>query len=252
MRSLLTLSLLAPLQLQPRFLVKKMQKKRPYSLLLLAILLGSTLPAHAISPYSATYTFNLDNKAFGTAVRTLSKQGNQWLYDFNARIPVMATASEKSTFSLVNNQVVSQHYQRQYKILVHNQTTTMDFNPASKTIKVQRDKKASQLAWQPGVLDDLNIEVQLREDLKKGGLKPSYLIAEAKDITARQFVNEGSVKVNTPSGNYDTVKVRINHHKKDKSTIFWLAPSLDYLPVKVSHSDDGSTYTLDLTRYKPS
>ena len=247
MRPLLKLA-----QLHPRFRVKEMLKDSTYRLALMAIILGGTLPAHAISPYSATYTFNLDNKASGTAVRTLSKQGNHWLYDFNARIPVMATASEKSTFSLVNNQVVSQHYQRQYKILVHNQTTTMDFNPASKTIQVQRDKKASQLAWQPGVLDDLNVEVQLREDLKKGGLKSSYLIADAKDITARQFVNEGSVKVTTPSGSYDAVKVRINHHKKDKSTIFWLAPSLDYLPVKVSHSDDGSTYTLDLTRYKPS
>lgn len=206
--------------------------------------------AYAVAPFTATYSFNLDNKASGTAVRKLSRQGKQWVYNFDARVPVLASASEKSVFSLTNNQVISQHYQRQYKILVHNQLISLDFNHPSKSIQVKRDQKSSQLPWRAGVLDDLNVEIQLREDLKNGGLKSSYLIADQKDITPRQFVNEGPVKITTPSGSYDTLKIRINHQKKDKSTVFWLAPALDYLPVKVSHNDEGSIYTLNLTHYK--
>lgn len=232
---------------------KQMLTKISCKTILATALASITLStAYAVVPFTATYSFNLDNKASGTAVRKLSREGNQWVYNFDARVPVIATASEKSVFSLSNHQVVSQHYQRQYKILVHNQQTSLDFNNASKSIQVKRDQKSSQLPWQAGVLDDLNVEIQLREDLKKGGLKSTYLIADQKDITPRQFVNEGVVKVNTPSGSYDAVKVRINHQKKDKSTVFWLAPSLDYLPVKVTHNDDGSVYTLNLTNYKPS
>ena len=232
---------------------KQMLTKISCKTILATALASITLStAYAVVPFTATYSFNLDNKASGTAVRKLSREGNQWVYNFDARVPVIATASEKSVFSLSNHQVVSQHYQRQYKILVHNQQTSLDFNNASKSIQVKRDQKNSQLPWQAGVLDDLNVEIQLREDLKKGGLKSTYLIADQKDITPRQFVNEGAVKVNTPSGSYDAVKVRINHQKKDKSTVFWLAPSLDYLPVKVTHNDDGSVYTLNLTNYKPS
>lgn len=232
---------------------KQMLTKLSCKTILATALASITLStAYAVVPFTATYSFNLDNKASGTAVRKLARQGNQWVYNFDARVPVIATASEKSVFSLNNHQVVSQHYQRQYKILVHNQQTSLDFNNASKSIQVKRDQKNSQLPWQAGVLDDLNVEIQLREDLKKGGLKSTYLIADQKDITPRQFINEGSVKVNTPSGSYDAVKVRINHQKKDKSTVFWLAPSLDYLPVKVTHNDDGSVYTLNLTNYKPS
>ena len=232
---------------------KQMLTKISCKTILATALASITLSsAYAVVPFTATYSFNLDNKASGTAVRKLSRQGNQWVYNFDARVPVIATASEKSVFSLSNHQVVSQHYQRQYKILVHNQQTSLDFNNASKSIQVKRDQKSSQLPWQAGVLDDLNVEIQLREDLKKGGLKSTYLIADQKDITPRQFINEGSVKVNTSSGSYDAVKVRINHQKKDKSTVFWLAPSLDYLPVKVTHNDDGSVYTLNLTNYKPS
>ncbi len=215
------------------------------------ISVGCISSAFALSPYSATYSFNLDNKAGGTAVRSLSRQGNQWVYDFSAKIPVIATASEKSIFNLNNNQVESKSYQRQYKILVHRQNTQLKFNQASKSIQVSRDQKNSQIPWQAGVLDDLNVEIQIREDLKHGGLKSTYLIADQKDITPRQFVNEGSVKVATPLGTFDAFKVRINHDKKNKSTVFWLAPSLDYLPVKVTHNDAGSVYTLNLTKYQP-
>lgn len=214
-------------------------------------LISTTLStAYALSPFSASYTFNLDDKATGTATRKLIQQGDRWVYDFNAKIPVLASASEKSVFAFSNNQINSQSYQRQYKILVHQQSTNLQFNPAQKVINVQRDKKSSQLPWQNGVLDDLNVELQIREDLKKNGLKPSYAIADHRDVTARQFIKEGNVKITTPNGTYDTVKVRINHSNKDKVTTFWLAPALDYLPVKMSHSDDGSVYTLTLTNYK--
>ncbi|XID74469.1 DUF3108 domain-containing protein [Alkanindiges sp. WGS2144] len=226
-------------------------KKTSYLSVLGIILTGNLVnAAYAITPYSASYAFNLDNKASGTAVRTLSRQGNQWVYDFSAKIPVIATASEKSVFSLNNHKVVSQSYQRQYKILVHNQVSSIKFDNANKAIQLTKDKKTSQLPWQADVLDDLNVEIQLREDLKSGGLRSSYLIADQKDITPRQFINEGTVKVTTPSGIYDALKVRINYPKKNKSTVFWLAPSLDYLPVKVTHSGDGSVYTLNLTKYQ--
>lgn len=229
-------------------LIKKTAPKTIFTALTLTALSSG---AFAISPYSASYSFNLDNKASGTAVRSLVKQGNNWAYDFEAKIPVIATASEKSVFSFNNNQVESKSYQREYKILVHRQTTNLQFNAAAKNIKVTKDQKNSQLPWQAGVLDDLNVEIQIREDLKHGGLKPTYLIADNKDVTARQFVNEGMVKVSTPLGNYDAYKVRINYGKKNKSTVFWLAPSLDYLLVKMTHNDGKSTYSLNLTKYQP-
>ena len=238
-------------------LIKKMTSNTIFTaslstaLLSTIFLLAITTNAFAISPYAATYSFNLDNKASGVATRVLSKQANNWAYNFEAKIPVIATANEKSVFSINNNQVVSKSYQRQYKILVHRQTTNLQFNPTTKNIDIKKDQKTSQLPWQMGVLDDLNVEIQIREDLKNGGLKSSYLIADHKDITARQFVNEGLVKVSTPMGNYDAYKVRINYAKKNKSTVFWLAPSLDYLLVKMTHNDGSSVYTLNLTKYQP-
>jgi hypothetical protein len=42
----------------------------------------------------------------------------------------------------------------------------------------------------------------------------------------------------------------MKHDKPGRETIFWLAPKLDYLPVKVSHVDKKTSYGLLLTGYK--
>ena len=234
---------------------KQMIKHKKYALAS-SLFAGSLLlssASFALTPFTASYDFNLDNKASGTATRVLAKKTEQqWSYQFTAKVPVIASASESSVFSLDNQQnITSQGYSRQYKILGISQNSSISFNPATKLINTSKDKTKRQFAWKPGVLDDLNAELQVREDLKKGKLQASYPIADQKDVTDRQFVNEGNMKVTVPAGTYDTVKVRLKHSKNDKNTIFWLAPSLDYLPVQMSHEDNGSIYTLKLKNYSP-
>ena len=105
-------------------------------------------------------------------------------------------------------------------------------------------------AWKSGVLDELNAELQIREDLKNGGLKSNYWIADAKEIEARKFIKQGNEQIKAGTTTYDTVKVVMKHDKPGRETIFWLAPKLDYLPVKVSHVDKKTSYGLLLTQYK--
>ncbi len=216
---------------------------------LFAASLGASL-SYALSPFSATYSFSYGNKSLGDATRKLTQQGNQWQYKFSSKIPLIGSAVETSKFTFANGQIQSQSYQRQTKILVHSDTVSINFKPAQKQIITKRKDQQRTLVWQNKVLDDLNAELQVREDLKSGGLKGNYTIASYKKVSTRQFVKEGSEKVKAADGKlYDTVKVRLKHDSADKSTIFWLAPSLDYLPVKVTHQDDDNTYGLLLKSY---
>ncbi|MCP5634962.1 DUF3108 domain-containing protein, partial [Klebsiella pneumoniae] len=75
-------------------------------------------------------------------------------------------------------------------------------------------------AWQAGVLDELNAELQIREDLKNGSLKSSYPLADAKEVENRRFVKQGNEKIKTSYGTFDTVKVVLQHKKPERSTIF--------------------------------
>lgn len=201
--------------------------------------------AYALSPFSATYQFTYGNKVMGDATRSLTQNGNDWRYMFSAKIPVIGSATETSQFSYNNNQITSKSYKRQTKILVHNDTVSLDFRPQQKQIMTQRKGEQRTLTWQNGVLDDLNAELQVREDIKRNALKSDYLIADYKAVDRRQFVKEGTEKIKAANGKtYDTVKIRLKHNRADKNTIFWLAPSLDYMPVKVTHQDGDTSYGL--------
>ena len=213
---------------------------------------GFSSQTFAMSPFQASYQFSYNGKNMGSATRTLSKSGNNWSYVFAAKAGAIASATETSRFSLSGNNIISNSFSRSSKILVHNNTMSINFNPNTKTILTKKDDKARSFAWKAGVLDELNAELQLREDLKTSGLKPSYAIADAKEIEARRFVKQGSEKVKTSYGTFDTIKVVMKHDKPNRDTIFWLAPKLDYAPVKVSHQDGKTSYGLLLTGYKGS
>lgn len=207
--------------------------------------------AFAMNPFQASYQFEYNGKNMGSATRTLSKTStNGWKYVFAAKAGVIASATETSTFSLNGHQIVSNSFSRTSKILVHSNTMSIKFNPSAKTINTVKDKEKRSFAWKSGALDELNAELQIREDLKSAGLKSSYQLADAKEIESRKFVKSGSEKITTKYGAFDTIKVIIKHNKPGRETIFWLAPKLDYLPVKVTHQDKSNSYGLLLTGYK--
>ena len=216
-----------------------------------ALLLTSfSSQSFAMSPFQASYQFNYNGKNMGSATRTLKQAGNNWTYVFAAKAGAIASATETSRFSLSGDQIHSNSFSRSSKILVHNNTMNINFNSGTKTINTKKDDKARSFAWKSGVLDELNAELQIREDLKGRGLKSTYYIADAKEVEGRKFVKQGTEKVSTTYGTFDTVKVVMKHDKPGRQTIFWLAPKLDYLPVKVSHQDNKTSYGLLLTGYK--
>ena len=211
---------------------------------------GFASQAFAMSPFQASYQFNYNGKNMGSATRTLSKAGSGWTYVFAAKAGGIASATESSNFGFSGGSITSQSFKRTSKILIHNNTMSISFNPGAKIINTRKDDKARSFAWKSGVLDELNAELQVREDLKAGALKSGYWIADAKEIEARKFVKQGAEQVKTAYGTFDTIKVVMKHDKPGRETVFWLAPKLDYLPVKMAHQDQKSSYGLLLTGYK--
>ena len=56
------------------------------------------------------------------------------------------------------------------------------------------------------------------------------------------------VKLLYLQGTYDTVRIDRIHDDQNRATSFWLAPSLNYLPVKVSQTADGKVIFMELTK----
>lgn len=231
---------------------------RPPLLLMILLLTAqslttsSLLHAFELAPFTASYRFNIDNKLSGTAIRTLEKKaGDSWRYTFAANAP-LATATETSDFRFNGSTVTPLSYEQNRKIFFIKKRNRVDFDWKKRTGTGTRGSDSSVIyALQAGTLDTLNLEIQIRRDLKDlGKLAGPYFLASPKEIVPLPFVIEGEEILNTPLGKLKTLKVSRIHNDPKRHTRFWLAKDFDYLPAKVTQNDDGAIYTIELTAYK--
>ncbi|WP_313206236.1 DUF3108 domain-containing protein [Psychrobacter faecalis] len=204
--------------------------------------------AKSVEPSSANYNFTIEDKYKGTATRTLNKSGNTWKYNVNARVAGVATAAQNSTFTINGNNVVPTQASTTYKLLGVGRTHKLDFNPSSKKVVSNYRGKSTTLNMAQQAFDDLSLEVQIRQDLLNGKFSGNYYMAKKDKIEKTPFKKSGNTKITVPAGTFDTVRVDRVHDDNSRSTSFWLAPSLDYLPVKVSQINDGKKMDLELTK----
>lgn len=221
------------------------------SLLATALLIASPLlQALELSPYTASYQFNLDNKLTGTATRILEKTDrNTWRYTFTATTP-MATATETSDFRFDGRTVSPLRYQRRHKVLIISKHVSANFDWKTRLATTQRDDKKGQYALRAGAVDPLTLEVQMRRDLVDlGKLPPSYFLADTKRLREQKFVIEGDETIDTPFGKINTVRIKRLHDDPERQTILWLARDMNYIPAKVVQDDEGAMYVLELSAF---
>lgn len=233
---------------RPAFRRPRHHKVAAFSLASLLSL--SSLAAHALEPYKAEYRFSVDNAVSGLATRELRRQGDLWRYDFSSAIPVIGRASETSQFRIDNNgNVQSSQYNQAFRLLTNTRTIQLRFDSAGQRIYAQKNKENTVYPYQTGAVDQLNLEVQVREDLiRRRKLASAYFLAGTNGIESIQMVSEGTSRVQTPAGTFDALVVRRIHSNPKRQTRFWLAPALNYLPVRVQQNDNGTLYTINLNR----
>ncbi len=204
--------------------------------------------AKTVQPSSANYSFTVEDKYKGTATRTLSKSGNTWKYDVNARVAGVASAAQSSTFTIIGNNVTPTQASTTYKLLGMGRTHKLNFHPRSNKVTSNYKGKTTTMDMAQQAFDDLSLEVQIRQDLLNGKFSGNYYMAKKDKIEKTPFKKSGNTKVTVPAGTFDTVRVDRIHDDNSRSTSFWLAPSLNYLPVKVSQINDGKKMDLELTK----
>ncbi len=213
--------------------------------------LSMTVPtlasAKTVQPSSADYSFTIEDKYKGTANRTLSKSGNAWKYNVKARVAGVASASQTSVFTISGNNVIPTQASTTYKVFGIGRTHTLNFNPSKKQVVSTYKGDTFNLNMAQQAFDDLSLEVQIRQDLLNGKFSGNYYMAKKDKIEKTPFKKTGNTKITVPAGTFDTVRVDRMHDDNSRSTSFWLAPSLDYLPVKVSQMNDGKKMDLELT-----
>ncbi len=212
------------------------------------MLMGATATiAHAadVTPFSATYALSADGKS-GTATRTLTKSGNSYQYKVSARAAGVATANQSASFSLSGGRIVPSSASTSYKIAGVGSTHSIKFS-GKKVVSTYKGNSTT-LTSATQAYDDLSLETQIRQELINGKFSGKYALVKKTEIETTTFRKAGNAKITVPAGTYDTIRIDRVHGDSGRATSFWLAPSLNYLPVKVSQTSDGKTISMSLTK----
>ena len=66
---------------------------------------------------------------------------------------------------------------------------------------------------------------------------------ERGELKKYVFSRQGQEKLTTPAGDFTTVKVKVVRAGNKRSTMFWLAKELDYMPAKIVHREKKDVIT---------
>lgn len=210
---------------------------RPATRLALAIVMSAsavTASAADLQPYEARYTLDwASGVSFsGDAIRTLSRSGDQWLLETNASA-MFASLSESSRFTL-SPELQPQRYTFLRKIFGKKRSAQLDFDWPNSQVTNNVNDKPWRMEIQPGVLDKLSVQLQLRLDLQKGKNELNYLVADGGTLKNYRFNIQGNEQITTPAGTFNAVKVvRDRGENSSRKTWIWFAPELDYMIVKI-------------------
>ena len=223
-------------------------KKLVVSTSLVSAMAITSMANAAVAPFNATYNFNIEGKYNGTASRVLTQTGNQYFYNVNASVGKLASAKQTANFVNANGAILPVSALTQYKILGAGRTTTLNFNNAKKQLVTNYKGQSKVIALPQPAYDDLSLEIQIREDLKAGKFRGNYYMADRNTVEAVPFKKSAMTRITVPAGTFDVVRIDRVHDDKDRQTSFWLAPKLDYLPVKVVQNNDGRKMEMNLAR----
>lgn len=101
-------------------------------------------------------------------------------------------------------------------------------------------------------LDKHALVLAVVEDLRAGRVAGEYPVADGGRLKTYVHEHLGEERVITPLGAFDALTLRRMRPGDQPPTLFWHAPGLDYVPVRIERRDgEGRLLRMSLTRYRP-
>lgn len=195
---------------------------------------SSTVP---ISTFEAHYIARAKGMPFkGKAIRKLKFENGVYKFSMKAK-SLFTSITEHAEFNWNNVQQCAlrpTRYDYQRKGLSKDRHRSIRFNWEKRKAVYQDKKRESVFSWQGELNDKLTEHLVVRCHLMAGERKFTIQIADRDVIKEHEFIVTAEEIIETGIGKVNTLKLERTRQIDDRrSTIFWLAPELDYLLVKL-------------------
>jgi hypothetical protein len=229
------------------------------ALTLLAALAVLPAVAQDLQPFTARYTWNYKGMNAGQSTLTLSHlPDGRWSYASRSvarglfRLVAPGDITQDSVFRLEGDQVMPEHYRGDDGTAATKRDVELRFDWPARRVRGVYENVAVDLPIEPGVHDDMSIQVALMHELLRGREPAHFRLIDRNLVKDYQYSHEGSGLLQTPLGEKQVVIYRSRKFGARASTLFWCAPDLGYLPLKVERHDgaDKVEWTMSIQAAK--
>lgn len=211
---------------------------------LLALLAGAAGAAAPLEPFEARFDVSRNGKLAGEArVALIRLDAERWEWTTRTRgtrgIAALANLEidERSVFRWRDGrpELVESSYDQRAAWTSRRRSLRVDL--PTKTIAAYDGKRLHTLAFEPYTIDLHLSTLALMTGLARGEPQLEFRVATRDRVEPHRYARGTGGVVETAAGVVETVHVRRLRKDEARSSAFWFAPSLGWLPVRVAYSD---------------
>lgn len=217
---------------------------RGLALALLCALLAQPLGAQELKPFIARYAWAYRGITAGQSSLILARrEDGRWSYASRSvarglfRLIAPGEITQDSVFHLDGNQVLPDHYRGDDGTPATKRDVNLTFDWHARRVAGVYEDVPVDLPIEPGVHDDMSIQVALMNDLLRGVTPTTFRLIDRNIVKEYQYTAEGTVTLQTALGMRKALVYRSRKIGARSSTLFWCSPELGYLPLKVERHD---------------
>ena len=216
------------------------------SLLLLIFLLPVTLQADELAPFEAEYRVFVSKIPTPVKARLTLEAlpgEDEYRIELEARSFLLRT-TETSHFTWNDCKPRTSTYRHEFRGFGRRRHHDMTFSwePPEVHNRDEKDREDT-FAIPENTLDELTLLLKARCAFADGATEYLAHTAYGDDLKEHMLEIVEREKIDTPVGELDTLVVRKQRpDSSERTTYFWIAPSLDYLLVKARHVENPALF----------
>jgi len=227
----------------------------PTQLILLSGLLLLSAQASAELPlFSAEYKLTRRAIPIATVKLSLTRQNDRYLLESKSE-PVAPLSwvredlvVEKSYWQYHDQFPRPNHYRYIRSNRNSHYEVVVDFNWKNHQLTTTTNGDSWKTRLAEKTVDKALVQLALMRDLAQGRIENSYAVADGGHPKIYHFSKVGEEQVASKIGTLDALKIARSKSGKPSNTTLWLAPKLNFLPIRIDKTRDGTTYSMSIIK----
>lgn len=207
----------------------------------------ATVAAEALAPFTAAFTVDWKGVNAGTSsLELVQPSPGRWRYTSRNharglfRLAFPDDITQVSEFSL-NGEPRPLRYRGDDGSESTEKDVRLDFDWKSNRVTGVAEEKKVDLELRPGLQDPMTLQIAVMLDLAAGRRPATYWMIDKRKIKDYEYRSDGSARLRTVAGEFDTVIWSSRRPGSDRVTRVWYATSLGYTPVHAERLRGGKT-----------